>query len=107
MSNISGMKFNKFSILNTTKLSVRDMKEKVKPLKDNRLLLGQDTSRPIKAEDILERVGLEGDSENEGEDILDGSNPQIERIDENKETESWDTQQNLDAEIGEDLWLKI
>ncbi|CAI2372043.1 unnamed protein product [Moneuplotes crassus] len=105
-SNISTMKFNKFSILNTTKLSVKEVKEKVKPLKDNLYLFGNDTARPIISEDILEKIGEEEDSNEEPENILDGSNPnidrQVEKIEENKETEYLDTEQNI-ASTGDKL----
>lgn len=89
-SQFSGTK-SKFSILTTSKLSIKDVKEKLNPLRDPKIYLqGQDTARPIMSEDILEKVGEEDENSEEDLDIL--SLPQQKIVEESfqKETESLD-----------------
>lgn len=88
-----GTKFHKFSILNTGKLSVREMKQKLSPLKNNLYSPNQDTDRPMTSEGILNKAGFDESSSQCKEDILEGSTPNIGIIIENKDTESGDSKQ--------------
>jgi len=98
-SQASGMKLSKFSILTTSKLSVKEMKDNVQPLKDSRLMLGMDTARPLATHNILEKVGEEDESSDLGNtNILDGTDPKIDKLTENKETENIESIQNLETE---------
>lgn len=70
------------SILNCTKLSIKDLKDKVVPLKETRLSFTQiDTARPLVTEDILERVGEEDELSNvEQTDSISVSSPQYQEV---------------------------